>query len=171
MNEPKSRAPNPCSGQRSRGPKLGEMNRKKQNGGRECRGGIGDRPFAATAQPATHKWRPSVRTNNWQLTHARASLTHTYGSSADSIFIPFAYLASWYQTFFRLEILLSDDTIFCFFLLFSYMSVIALMYFVFLVRDTHVYMHMYMIFTCVLYVKKSSIQKSNKCFLVRVRTQ
>lgn len=44
--------------------KLGKMNRKKQNGGRDCRGGIGDRPFAAAAQPATHKWRPSIRTNN-----------------------------------------------------------------------------------------------------------
>lgn len=171
MNEAKSRAPNPCSGQRSRGPKLGEMNRKKQNGGRECRGGIGDRPLAAAAQPATHKWRPSIRTNNWQLTHARASLTHTYGSSADSIFVPFAYLALSYQTFFRLEIVLSDNTIFCFFVFFPYMSVIALMYLFFLLRDTHVYMHMYMIFTCILHVKKSSIQKSNKCFLVRDRTQ
>lgn len=64
MNETKARAPNPCSTQPSRGPVHVEMNRKEQNGERECRRGIGGRPFAAATQPAPHKCQPSVRTNN-----------------------------------------------------------------------------------------------------------
>lgn len=65
--------------------KFDRMYQKSKLTARWCEGGPFGGPFVALFlnQGAKRKWRPSPRTNNWQLTHA--GLTHTYGSSANTI--------------------------------------------------------------------------------------